>query len=758
MSSHIRARKHKANQLATLVTLAFPAAAMAQEAVVLPEVKVEAQADAPYKADKTANPKYTQPLVDTPQTITVIKKELIEEQGATTLADAVRNSPGVGTFFLGENGNTNTGDAIYMRGFDASNAIFVDNVRDTGAYSRDMFNVEQVEILKGPAGTDTGRGSPTGSINMVTKQANMEDAFSASAMYGSASQKRATMDWNKVINSADGVAFRLNLMKQDGGVPGRDEVENHRTGVAASLAYGLGKDARVFLDYLHQEQRDVPDGGVFTIGLPGYSSPDATRPYISGAPKVDSKNFYGLSSDYNDVDTDRLTLRVERDISPDVKIQNTTRYGRTGQNYLLTSYLGSAANLATPSPTDYSTWTIKRSNPTIKDQVNEIITNQTYVTAKLRSGSVEHTLFGGFELTQEKQNNGGYLTSGTLPDASVYNPNPNDGSGTWTKAPNSSLDSAGKTNTVSAYLFDTIKFSERWSVNGGLRVDRYSTDYDCGSILRNGSWSCTNAAATGTTVRQQSFSTSGTLTNWKLAGIYKPTENSSVYALYATSQQPPGGNNFSLSGNSNSADNPSFDPQKTKTTELGSKWDVLNKRLALTAAIYRTEIENNIEQDVTSGSYFQTGKKSVEGIELGAAGAITENWGVSAGYSHMNTKVDSGAVVTNSGDNVLAYTPKDSFTAWTTYKFKGGLSVGGGARYVSSLLRGTDGAVGTPAYADSYWVFDAMATYAVSKNVDLRLNVYNLFDEEYVAAINKSGYRYTPGLPRYATVTATFRF
>lgn len=762
MSSHIRARKHKANQLATLVTLAFPAAALAQQAVTLPEVKVEAQAESPYKADTSANPKYTQPLVDTPQTIQVIKKELIEEQGATTLTDALRNSPGVGTFYLGENGATSTGDAIMMRGFDASNAIFVDNVRDTGSVSRDMFNIEQVEVLKGPAGTDNGRGSPTGSINLMTKQAQRANAFSASAMYGSWNQKRATMDWNKVLDADSGTAFRLNLMKQDSGVPGRYEVNNDRTGVAASFATGLGSDTRIFFDYLHSEQNDVPDGGVSTVGLPGYTSPDSTRSYISNAPKVNSSNYYGLSTDYNKVNTDRLTLRFERDLSPDVKLQNTTRYGRTDQDYLLTSFMATSANLLTPGGLgNTGAWTLARSTPTIKSQVNEIITNQTYVTANLQSGDVKHTLMGGIELTQEKQSNDGFSTSGSLPAANLYNPDPNAGSGTWARAANSTLNSSSKVNTVSVYVFDTIKFNERWSLNGGVRLDRYDMDSSCGQVFNTTTsvWgNCANTTTTpGNPMRRQSFSKSGTLTNYKIAGIYKPTVDSSVYALYATSQQPPGGANLSLSSSASSSDNPNFDPQKTKTAELGTKWDVLNKRMALTAAVYQTVINNEVQQDTTSGLYYQTGEKQVKGIELGMSGSITENWNVVAGISHMKSKVVSGTVVTSSGENVLAYTPENAFTSWTTYKM-GSLTIGGGARYVSKLMRGTDGAVGTPAFADAYWVVDAMASYAVSKNVDLRLNVYNLFDEDYVAAINKSGYRYTPGMPRSATLTATFRF
>jgi catecholate siderophore receptor len=298
----------------------------------------------------------------------------------------------------------------------------------------------------------------------------------------------------------------------------------------------------------------------------------------------------------------------------------------------------------------------------------------------------------------------------------------------------------GKTDTVSAYLFDTLKFNEQWSINGGIREDHYRTTY---------------YSTPGTITN---LSTSGNLFNWKLAAIYKPTSYSSIYALYATSQQPPGGANFALSASANSAANANYAPQKTKTSELGTKWDLLDKKLAVTAALFRTEVNNEVELDATSGQYFQNGKKTVQGIELGVTGDVTSNLSLTAGYTYMKTKVDSGAITTAAGENNLAYTPKQAFTSWATYRLPQGFTVGGGARYVSSLLRGTDGAVGTPKYANAYWVFDGMVGYVVNKNVDLQLNLYNIFDKDYVAAINKSGYRYTPGTPRTVALTANFKF
>ncbi|MET0875789.1 MAG: TonB-dependent receptor, partial [Tardiphaga sp.] len=215
--------------------------------------------------------------------------------------------------------------------------------------------------------------------------------------------------------------------------------------------------------------------------------------------------------------------------------------------------------------------------------------------------------------------------------------------------------------------------------------------------------------------------------NGKASILYKPSANSSVYAMAASSKLPPG-SSFTVSGNHNSAQNPIYDPQETVTTEIGGKLDLLRQKLALTAALFRTEVKNEVEQDPVDLKYYQTGKKRVQGVELGATGELARNWLVSAGYLYMDTRVAEGKLVTAGGENHLTYTPKSSFTLWTSYDLPFGLKVGGGARYSDRLLRGTDGAIGTPAYTDAYWVFDAMASWQVNRNLDLRLNVYNLGD------------------------------
>ena len=728
-------------------------ASPAKQEQQLKEVQVLGQTSNEFKSEKAASNKYAAPLLDTPQTITVIKRELIEQQAAVNLSEALRNTPGVGTFFLGENGSTNTGDAIYMRGFDSSSSIYVDGVRDLGSISRDLFNIEQIDVLKASAGTDSGRSAPTGSINLSSKQAHLDDAQLYSASIGSAQQKRVTSDQNFVLNRENGSALRLNLMAQDSGVAGRDQVKNQRWAIAPSLALGLNSNTKLFLNYLHVQQDNVPDGGVPTIGLPGYSSPDSKRPFLSTANKVDSRLFYGSVNDFDRVQADMFTLKLEQQLSEHAKLSNITRIGKTSQHYLLTAFMGNATNLQTPIAADPSTWTLARSTRTLKDQDNEILTNQTQLTAEAQWWGLRHQVLGGVELIHEKQNTWGYSGTGTLPAAKLYAPNPYDAVSGLNLVRNGVF-TRGSTSTVSTYVFDRIELNPAWAIDAGLRLDHYNTDYSAASL----STATSNPTLPVGSLVPVNLNSSGNLLNAKLGIVYKPSPTSSVYASTSSSKQPPGGSNFALSTSANSAANPKFDPQDTVNLELGAKWDLLDKKLSLSSAIYSTKISNDVVQNPVDLLYYQTGKKEVNGIELGATGAITRDWLVSAGYALMDTKVSSGPLVTASGINNLSYTPKHSFTAWTSYSLANGIKVGGGLRYVDALLRGTDGAIGTPAKTEAYTVVDMMASYPITRNIDVQLNLYNLANTDYVAAINKSGYRYTPGAPRSGTLTVNLKF
>ncbi len=273
----IRSRKHApgvhpflGTSLVALSALATASAAHAQaqatsqeEGKTLEAVSVKASRVNSFKVDESASNKFTQPLVDTPKTVQIIGQQVLKEQGAASLMDALRNTPGI-TMQLGENGNTSAGDAFTMRGFSTQTSTFVDGVRDMGAVARDTFNIEQVEVVKGPAGANIGRGAASGYINLITKLPKREDASEVNLTLGTADRKRATADINRAFG--DSGAFRLNVMTQDSGVDGRDWVKYQGTSVAPAIAFGLGTPTRLNLYSLHVRQNNRPDGGIPAIG------------------------------------------------------------------------------------------------------------------------------------------------------------------------------------------------------------------------------------------------------------------------------------------------------------------------------------------------------------------------------------------------------------------------------------------------------------------------------------------------------------
>jgi len=748
-------RRIAAASLLLAVPLAHAGEPADASARTLDRIDVTAERGGHFLVPRSASPKFTQPLHDTPQTIGIIGKDLFNQQGATTLAEALRNSPGVGTFYAGENGNTSTGDAVYMRGFDTSSSIFVDGVRDLGSISRDVFNIEQIEVAKGPAGTDNGRGAPSGAINLISKQAAATTATRGALTAGSDGQRRVSADWNQALGHP-GAALRFNVVGQDSDVPGRDHVANKRWGIAPSLAFGLDGHTRYFLNLLYVRQDNVPDGGVPTLGLPGYTSPDPRRPWLSGASAVAPANFYGTAHDHDDVESKMATFRVEHDFSDTLRLTNTARWGRNEQNYLLTSFMANAANLATPDPADPSTWTLARSLPTFKDQQHTLLTDQLNLRWDFATGAVRHALSTGLEAAREELRSRGTSTRGRWPAANLYQPDWAVDGLHWQ---HNGTGGQGRTTTWSAYAFDTLAFGDSLLLSAGLRLDRYDARYTSTAICGERRAPPCGARPAGTLVPSVDARGSGTLFNWKLAALYKANDDVSVYAHYALSQQPPGGNALELSSAANSPNNPALEPQKARTAEVGSKWNFFAQDLLVSLARFRTDVSNEIAPDPTNPNlYQQTGAKRVQGLELSAVGHLGERWALSAGYTKMQAQVKRGPTVAQDGSADLAYTPDDALTAWATYTLPAGPGFGGGVRHNGPMKRGSSSALGTPDRVDSSTVWDAVVRFPLGEHLDLRLNAYNLFNERYVSALNKSGFRYTPGMPRTYTFTVDWRF
>ncbi|MFP6831721.1 MAG: TonB-dependent siderophore receptor [Pseudomonas sp.] len=689
----------------------------------------EAQDSTSYQVEKASSPKYTAPLVDTPRSVTVIPQQVLKDTGALNMQDALRTVPGI-TFGAGEGGNPQ-GDRPFIRGFDAQGDTYLDGVRDTGSQSREIFAVENIEVSKGPNSAIGGRGAAGGSINLVSKKAHLGNSFDGGFTWGSDQTQRYTLDGN--YQFSDTAAGRLNLMSHESNVAGRDKVDYDRWGIAPSLAFGLGTDTRVNLDYYHLESNDTPDSGVpYTIPAGGSaartkSNPD--KPYAGG----DHSNFYGLDRDFRKGRTDTATFAIEHDLSDSLTIKNTLRHGTSMQDYILTQPDDSKGNV-----NNGTVW--RRANTRVSN--TETTTNQTDLFGNFYVAGFKNSFSTGVEYTREESQKSSYnVNTDTTPRTpgnsstnctpsmvgassgynctSLSNPNAND---PWNGA--ISRNYAGtdtKANTYALYVFDTLELNEQWLVNMGLRYDHFDTDYKT-----------YNAAGTTTS---KGDDTSEFVTG-QFGVVYKPAENGSIYASYATSATPPGntlgegqegnplGGTPDRSGNLLSSD---MEPETTKNYEIGTKWDLLNDRLSLTADIFRTEKENaRVQVDTTS--YENAGKTRVQGVELSASGKITDKWQVFAGYAFMDSEqVDGGPMGKANDGNELPNTPKNSASLWTTYQVTPKLTIGGGAFYVDDVY----GSVANTTMVDSYVRYDAMAAYKLTKNVDLQLNVQNLTNETY---------------------------
>ncbi|WP_436898284.1 catecholate siderophore receptor Fiu [Acinetobacter gyllenbergii] len=750
----IKSRKHlRATPLVALAAslpLAAHAAPKEESVAKLPTIEVNAENT--YKVDAVSSPKYTQPLLDTPQTVQVIKKELLQEQGAASLMEALRNTPGI-TLQMGENGNTSAGDTFQMRGFSTQTSTYVDGIRDLGAVSRDVFNLEQIEVVKGPSGSEAGRGAASGYINLVTKLPKAESSREVSARYNTAENARLTADINQAINES--TAVRLNVMGQDGGVEGRDVLENNGWAIAPSIAFGLNTDTRFYLYSQHVRQNNIPDGGIPTVGMKGFYNADAD---LNKAKEVDRSNYYGSVNDYEDIDADMVTAKVESDFGDKIKFTNTSRYGKSQMNRALTGVNALNKN----GSNNPGAWTISRSHQGV-DQENKILANTSSLNVNFKTGVVEHDLVTGLEFLQEEQISRTLSTqtpgqkAPTTPAANLYNPNHYD------VMPNLVYTGAytdGETRTAAAYLFDTIKLlNNRLQFNGGVRVDYYETDYEALAVA-------TDSNTLAVTKTPTNLKAHDTLVSWKLGSLFKPTENSSVYASYAKSLTPPGSANFGLStatSGTQAANNSRSKPQETHHYEVGAKWDVLKNKLALTGAVYRTENENQFTQDPITKESIQEGKTRVEGVELGVVGQITDAWNISAGVAHMKVKQKEQISFNDAGEKTVTdsvrWSPDWTATLWTTYDIAG-FKVGLGARYVDEQKRViTDStAPANMPKVPSYVVFDAMAGYSFNKNASLNLNVYNLADKDYISALNNGGSRFVLGQPRSAALTFNYKF
>lgn len=812
------------NKISTvmLALVTLPSLSMAAEqqevgaAATLPTIKVRAGSKPTYQVTKVQSPKYTEPLRDTPQTVTVLDKKVIEDQNILSLREILSTVPGI-TFGAGEGGG-GFGDKINIRGFNSSNDITVDGMRESAQFSRtDPFNIQQIEVVKGSNSTNSGSGSIGGSINLVSKTPENRNFADVGVGIGTDSYYRTTLDVNRKLDET--TAVRVNLMAHQNDVPGRDVENMKRWGFAPSITFGLGTPTRFTLSYLYQTDNNTPQYGV---------------PYYNGrpVPSIDSSGYFGYANiDKQKSTVNSLTALFEHEFNDHFSVRNIAKAAQVEQltivdppQQAVTSGKGSLCLNNNLSPTGW-TQTASASgvittnvsgyqpcatglaagsfNPSgprghLRDTTNKLLANQTDLTWKFNTAGVQHTLVTGLALTSENydlstgnvfRQSGGATPNPVLPKININSPITN-----YTGPYNyiQSSTTTGTLNNQAVYLFDTAKFNEQWQANVGVRYDRshgqsttlaYATPVKGGGIL--------------TTVPVEDSSKTW---SYKAGLVYKPIEPASFYISYSNSKTPSSAtvngascSTVAATSTTLAANTCHVKPESAVTYEIGTKWDLLNRKLSLTAAAFDTERSNYKVSDPSnpnnpSGSQTLDGSARVRGIELGAAGLLTRDWSVFANVTAQRSEVLQGAsnfvaaggvngtqADFTKGDSLLNV-PELAASLWTTYDVTRKLQVGYGITYqgptylsqhAGILVAGTGtgtipakyvGRTTIPlAESQGYFVNNFAVTYKFTRQLSAQLNVKNVVDTEYYSAIRNNGWA-IPGDTRSAVLNLNYHF
>ena len=676
-----------------------------------------------YKVNESANRRYTAPLRETPKTITVVTEQLIKDTGSLNLVDALRTTSGI-TFGAGEGGNP-AGDRPIIRGFNAESDMFIDGLRDVASQTREIFNTEQIEISKGPGSAFVGAGSTGGAINMVTKTPKRENFINYSHTWGTDQTSRDTADINHVL--MDNVAFRLNVMRHDANVAGRDEVDVYRWGFAPSLQIGFDTPTRVTMAFYHLKTDDMPDYGV---PLESTSNAGSIRTPATGGSK---SHFYGYSSDYRHSTTNSGYFKFEHDFNDNLTLTSASRLVRTTLDYVVTNPDDSRGNVANGY--------VSRS-PKSRSSTSNGWVNQTDLRIKFNTWGIQHTMLTGVEYSYETVHNRPYAfgssattcTSSSVSSGlctSLYDPAYHQSyPGTITSGV---AYTDTQTETKAGFLFDTLKFNDQWSFNFGVRYDDFNT--------RAKGIRLVSSVPTNFNYVNDTHFWSG-----QMGLVFNPLPNGSVYVAWSNSYNPVGETSGEGSDGISAANN-KLKPERNQTWELGTKWDFFDKRLGLNAAIFRTE-KNNARQLDASGATTNIGETVVKGIEFGLTGNITDKWDVFANYTYLDSEIKKGGAANlgttanpvyvegyNDGNHTPS-TPRNTFSFWSTYRIIPSVTVGGGANFVDSRYGNAANTIEVP----SYWRYDAMASYKFNKTLDFQLNVQNVFNKRYYDQVFQTHY------------------
>ena len=571
--------------------------------------------------------KLPQRLLDTPQSVTLVTQDLLREQGVTRLEDALKNVPGI-TLNAGE--GAARGDTVNLRGFSAFNDFFLDGVRDAAVYTRDAFNLEAVEVVKGPSATLFGRGSTGGAINQVSKAPTLAPMATVTGEVGTNDDYRGTIDIDQPVGPA--AAFRLNAVGESSEVAGRDDVKNSRWGVAPSISLGIGQATSATFSYLHQQEDDVPDTGI---------------PFVNGRPApVPRGAFYGLASDRTTGDDDIVTARVRHDFNPNLSIADTFRYANYDFDYQF-----DAPNFGSHVPTastPLNAILVGRDSPSSRGaQTN--LTNQLDLTAHFTTGFLTHTVVTGIELARQTNDIDRYVNpfnsnNNWIAETPLLSPNPNEA------RPSEPLSSIQDTVAYSqaAYATDTIGITRYVDVIAGLRFDRFAASYNQFTV------------ASGARLHLDHTDRLGSP---RLAVVIKPTPQQSYYLSYGTSFDP------SAEALSLTTKTANLGPVKAKTYEAGAKTLWLDGKLTLTGAVFQTEVDNAQTNDPDNPTItVLNGDQRVNGFELGASGHLTQQLKITAGYTYLDGETIASGTPAYVG-RFIPNAARNAVNVWAEYRF-----------------------------------------------------------------------------------------
>ena len=697
-----------------------------------------ADAAAPYKVDKSADGRFTEALRDTPKSITVIPKEVIQDQGATSFRELARTTPGV-MLGTGEGGNA-FGDRIFIRGFEARGDVYIDGQRDPGVSSREIFAVEQVEIVKGPSSAFMGRGTTGGSVGLESKKAEFGTDFVVGELTGGTSDMaRATLGANYDLGG--GAALRVNGLYHTGDTPGRDYIDNERWGASAALTWKLAPTVSLAADYYYFR----------SDGMSDYGQPfDVTthEPY-----KVDPDNFYGaVGRDFIRNGADIGTAALDWTPSSAVKLRSQTRYGEVSNRYVVS--VPRAPRVVTNAAADLAAGfvpgelVVDTGSPQ-RNAVTRYLGNITTLTIDASTGALTHAIVLGGEVSREKVINRRYAfpafvenqngdpigtPSGFTRD--LFDPDPVLGYTIPAVADTGTPPGLTKVDSWSLFALDTLKFGDKWQALLGARYDTF--DIRATGVSRGTPYDVSSDAR---------------FLNYQASLLYKPAEAVSLYASFATSANPSGEQLDSTSpeyGGVIGAQN--LKPERNRAYEAGAKWEAAGGHLLLTAAAFRID-KTDARENQGGGVYVDVGKLRSQGLELGVSGNLTGRLALFGGYTFLDAKIIASEDSAKVGRR-FANVPRHSFALLANYAVTERLMLGAQAQYRGRVFGGTLDANGNS--LPGYWKFDLVGRYKLGNHLELRANVTDLTDKRYYDAIYRSGTPFSFVAPgRQATVSVT---